>query len=137
MFCSQCGKEYQEGSKFCPSCGFNLEAKPIVQNNNLQNSMQLDLLEVKAKEKSLAVAGLINVLLVGAGYFYVGKYVWGTIIVISAVLAVIYAPEAILGLEVLSICGSIYAAHKYNKTLLEDALKSKMGAPSSQNNILL
>ena len=99
--------------------------------------MQLDLLEVKAKEKSLAVAGLINVLLVGAGYFYVGKYVWGTIIVISAVLAVIYAPEAILGLEVLSICGSIYAAHKYNKTLLEDALKSKMGAPSSQNNILL
>ena len=137
MFCSQCGKEYQDGSKFCPSCGFNLEAKTITQNNNQQNSMQMDLLEVKAKEKSLAIAGLINILLVGAGYFYVGKYVWGTIIVISAILAIMYAPEAILGLEILSICGSIYAAHKYNKALLEEVLKSKAGASSPQTNVLL
>ena len=99
--------------------------------------MQMDLLEVKAKEKSLAIAGLINILLVGAGYFYVGKYVWGTIIVISAILAIMYAPEAILGLEILSICGSIYAAHKYNKALLEEVLKSKAGASSPQNNVLL
>ena len=137
MFCSQCGKEYQDGSKFCPSCGFNLEAKTITQNNNQQNSMQMDLLEVKAKEKSLAIAGLINILLVGAGYFYVGKYVWGTIIVISAILAIMYAPEAILGLEILSNCGSKYAAQKYNKALLEEVLKSKAGASSPQNNVLL
>lgn len=137
MFCSQCGKEYQDGSKFCPSCGFNLETKMTTQNNNQQNSMQIDLLEVRAKEKSLAIAGLINILLVGAGYFYVGKYIWGTIIIISAILAVIYAPEAILGLEVLSICGSIYAAHKYNQSLLEDVLRSKTYGSDQQKNILL
>jgi hypothetical protein len=87
--------------------------------------MQVDFLEIKVKEKSLAIAGLVNILLIGAGYFYVEKYAWGMIIMISAVLAVVYAPEALFGLWTLSICGSIYAAHKYNKTLLENALKSK------------
>lgn len=137
MFCSQCGKEYQDGSRFCSSCGFNLESGKTVQhNNNLQNSMQADFLEIKAKEKSLAIAGLVNILLIGAGYFYVEKYAWGTIIFIGAVLAVLYAPEALLGLWALSICGSIYAAHKYNKKSWGDLLNSKK-MDSNQENILL
>lgn len=28
-FCSNCGSEYQEGSKFCQSCGHKLDSIPI------------------------------------------------------------------------------------------------------------
>lgn len=125
MFCSQCGKEYIDGSKFCPSCGYNLELSSSSKSNESASPiLQEDLLSVKSKEKSLAVAGLLNIALVGAGYFYVGKYIWGTILLIAAVMAFIYAPEMLLALFVLATIGSIYAAHRHNKKLMENLLNS-------------
>lgn len=40
MFCHVCGKENQEGSAFCTSCGANLnnnQTQPVNQNQNFQN----------------------------------------------------------------------------------------------------
>ena len=124
MFCSQCGKEIVDGAKFCPSCGCNLESANDSSCEKTGSNFREDLLSVKSKEKSLAVAGLINIALIGAGYFYVGKYIWGTILLIAAILSFIYAPEMLLALFVLATIGSIYAAHRHNKKLLENLLNS-------------
>lgn len=125
MFCPKCGKEYLDDSKFCSSCGYDLDSSSTSASKEQPSSaLQEDLLSVKSKEKSLAVAGLLNIALIGAGYFYVGKYIWGTILLIAAVMAFIYAPEMLPALFVLAIIGSIYAAYRYNKRLLRDLLNS-------------
>ena len=124
MFCSQCGKEYIDGVKFCPFCGYNLDSANASSNEKDNSNFQEDLVSIKSKEKSLAVAGLINIVLIGAGYFYVGKYIWGTILLIAVILSFIYAPEMLLALFVLATIGSIYAAHRHNKKMLENLLNS-------------
>ena len=124
MFCSQCGKEYLDGTKFCPSCGYNLDTGNAASIEKANGNFQEDLLSVKSKEKSLAVAGLLNIALIGAGYFYVGKYIWGTILLTAAVMAFIYAPEMLMALFILATIGSIYAAHRHNKKLLANLLNS-------------
>lgn len=125
MFCPKCGKEYLDDSKYCSSCGYDLDSSSTSASKEQPSSaLQEDLLSVKSKEKSLAVAGLLNIALIGAGYFYVGKYIWGTILLIAAVMAFIYAPKMLPALFVLAIIGSIYAAYRYNKRLLRDLLNS-------------
>lgn len=125
MFCPKCGKEYLDDSKFCSSCGYNLDSSNTSASKEQPSSaLQEDILSVKSKEKSLAVAGLLNIALIGAGYFYVGKYIWGTILLIAAVMAFIYSPEMLPALFILAIIGSIYAAYRYNKKLLRDLLNS-------------
>jgi len=125
MFCPKCGKEYLDSSKFCSSCGYNLDSSNTSASKEQPSSaLQEDILSVKSKEKSLAVAGLLNIALIGAGYFYVGKYIWGTILLIAAVMAFIYSPEMLPALFILAIIGSIYAAYRYNKKLLRDLLNS-------------
>jgi hypothetical protein len=125
MFCPKCGKEYLDSSKFCSSCGYNLDSSNTSASKEQPSSaLQEDILSVKSKEKSLAVAGLLNIALIGAGYFYVGKYIWGTILLIAAVMAFIYSPEMLPALFILAIIGSIYAAYRYNKKILRDLLNS-------------
>jgi len=124
MFCPKCGKEYLDSSKFCSSCGYNLDSSNTSASKEQPYPLQEDILSVKSKEKSLAVAGLLNIALIGAGYFYVGKYIWGTILLIAAVMAFIYSPEMLPALFILAIIGSIYAAYRYNKKLLRDLLNS-------------
>lgn len=123
MFCPKCGKEYLDDAKFCSSCGCSLDT--TVSSRSTEKSFQEKVLTIKSKEKSLAVAGLVNILVAGAGYFYVGKYIWGIIFLIGTVLSFIYAPEMYLALWIFSILGSIYAAYRFNKDLITKMLESK------------
>lgn len=87
--------------------------------------MQNELLQIEVKKKSLAVAGLFNVLIPGAGYYYVQKPVWGTIFVIATILAFIYSPASVTALYIISIIGSVFYGYKYNKELLQNAIEPK------------
>ncbi len=122
MFCPKCGKEYsEESAKFCSSCGHNFGG-PVSNTSTQTPSMQNTNLEIEVQKKSLAIAGLLNLLIPGAGYFYVAKPVWGIILVVATTVALFYSPASVTALYLLSIVGSIYYADKYNKKLLEEAL---------------
>ena len=67
MFCKHCGKEIDEGTKFCPSCGKE-QASGSVQSNPSIPSEDIS-------PKSRTIAALLAFFLGGLGIhrFYVGK----------------------------------------------------------------
>ena len=56
-----------------------------------------------------------------------GRVFWKIIVmttIVGVILSFIYAPEMMLALFILATIGSIYAAHRHNKKLFHDLLKS-------------
>lgn len=128
MYCKNCGKQIEDTAKFCGSCG-----TPQDYSDNINTSISQEdlLLEVELKEKNLWIAAGANLLFPGIGYFYAGSIGWGIIIII-AFIGAIYVGDAapISGLYLLSILGSVYQAHRFNKKVIEETLKSSR----QQNN---
>ncbi len=60
-FCSECGVEINEGDSFCSKCGFNFK-------RNIMTTV---------KKKNPATAAILNFLIAGIGYMYLGKWAWG------------------------------------------------------------
>ena len=73
MFCSNCGKEIPDGSKFCPLCGGNLTRATNISVNN-QATVNGASMEVKREGKSKMAAGLLGIFLgaLGIHNFYMG-----------------------------------------------------------------
>ena len=128
MYCKNCGTQLDDSAKFCGSCG---TPQTDIINDNVSISHEDILLDVELKKKNLLIAAGANLLFPGIGYFYAGSIVWGIIIII-AFIGAIYVGDAapISGLYLLSILGSVYQAHRFNKKVLEDTLKSSR----QQNN---
>ena len=92
-FCSNCGKETQEGSRFCKHCGATTAAagtsmpappppRPVY--TAAQQVYQEPL-------KNEGIAALASVILPGAGQIYVGKVKKGIILLVGAVVCSLIA----------------------------------------------
>lgn len=58
MFCVQCGKQIQDGAKFCPACGANL-----------QGDARADAQPAGGGSLKFVIAGIVMAAAAGAGYF--------------------------------------------------------------------
>jgi TM2 domain-containing membrane protein YozV len=70
-FCSECGMEVNEGDTFCPKCGFNLKGNIMAIKPPAANTTKT------VNKKSPATAAILNFLIAGIGYMYLGKWAWG------------------------------------------------------------
>ena len=73
MFCSNCGKEIPDGSKFCPLCGKNLTGGTNTSPSN-EVTVSSTPAEPEREGKSKMAAGLLGIFLGGLGIhnFYMG-----------------------------------------------------------------
>lgn len=73
MFCSRCGKQIEDGSKFCQYCGSAQEIKEYDSSEKVTHS------PVLVKEKRGIVFGMSVVDLIIAGLYVVAVFLWGNI----------------------------------------------------------
>ena len=65
MFCTKCGNEMQQGSKFCPKCGQNVEGSASVNNYDTNSNLR-----VKSNKKALMIIlSIVLVIILGAVSF--------------------------------------------------------------------
>ncbi|MDE7391056.1 MAG: TM2 domain-containing protein [Treponemataceae bacterium] len=90
MFCRNCGKEFEDGTKFCPACGTAVET-------GTQTPRMAQGHGGGRSHKSRTAAALLAFFFGGLGihYFYVGKYGTG---VMQIVLTCCYCIGAIWAL---------------------------------------
>ncbi len=69
-FCSECGAEVNEEDTFCSICGFNLKG-------NIAAIKSPTIPTKTVKKKNPATAAVLNFLIAGIGYMYLGKWAWG------------------------------------------------------------
>lgn len=68
MYCKKCGKEIEDGTKFCPNCGMSQVVDADFTNRFESTS------DVEVSDKSKIGAGLLQIFLggFGIGRFYLG-----------------------------------------------------------------
>lgn len=70
-FCSECGTKVSEEDNFCPICGANLRMAVEIEKPLTSVSTPI------IKRKSPPTAAILNFLIAGIGYMYLGKWAWG------------------------------------------------------------
>lgn len=63
MYCNNCGSEMADDAKFCPKCGKEAGAQPRASGTH----------GVAYTEKSVGLAVVLSLIIVGAGQMYAGK----------------------------------------------------------------
>ena len=64
MFCQKCGEKNKENVKFCEHCGASLNGKTLSSQKTAVHNIE---------QKSPVVACLLNLVLLGAGFMYLGQ----------------------------------------------------------------
>ena len=75
VFCSNCGTQLSDGTKFCPNCGKELDAQKIV----YIHSSQQDIYVHERKSKGLAMTLCFFLGWLGVHKFYLRKYFSGSL----------------------------------------------------------
>jgi TM2 domain-containing membrane protein YozV len=96
MYCPRCGSQIPDGSKFCPSCGNNLEGTPPPVYPGVPSYGQPVPQPNPAayyQRKSEGIALILAILLPGVGHIYAGKVTKGIILLVA-----FYGLAAVIGL---------------------------------------
>lgn len=134
MFCSNCGKEIENGIKFCPFCG-----KKIVDGNDDNYSETKNIpekidyssinLQYSNLKKSQWVAYLLWLLggTTGAHRFYSGNYIYCAVFLVLSIMS-LFSRE-MFALIVILLLIDLFILHlsisEYNKNLLEQLKQSQ------------
>lgn len=120
MFCSKCGKEIAEGSRFCPECGtqFGAPTASSGQSHNIaegtrDQTLSANLVYPKNPPMSPHLAW-VNLLLGGLAQMIFGQGMKGVVLAIATIVACVIFP--IIGNLFLSAV-SIVDAYKVAKKL--------------------
>ena len=84
------------------------------------------LLLVESRKKSGGIAALLNLLLPGAGYAYCGRWLLGIFAFFFVItLFVVSLGFAAIGLVLMLVIDGFLCANRYNKRMIEEALKAR------------
>ncbi len=67
MFCAQCGKEFDEGGKFCPHCGFKIGAVNIKEEETNENKDATTIEDANAQKTIGNIKKVIEAIIVRKG----------------------------------------------------------------------
>lgn len=121
MYCSNCGVEIPDGSKFCPERGASVAGGAPRQSSGPIDSSAALLFN----KKSEALALILSLLIPGLGQIYNGQTAKGVVMVVAAIIVAIIGVMLIIPLIVyivLWIYGMYDAyttAKEYNRYLLD------------------
>lgn len=123
VFCTNCGKENEDGSKFCFYCGKKFSLAEYVKGKRTERMevFESDKPNLKTQEhKSPWAAGLLNLIIAGLGLVYVKEYA-KAVIGFVLVLLVGWFGGLIFGLIALVfvMAWSSDEARKYNRKIDE------------------
>jgi hypothetical protein len=79
MFCENCGNKITKDSKFCPSCGIDLQ-KPIIIKDSKEN---IETTVVKEDKKTSIFNSIISIISI---LFFIGAFVFGRFLGLTAFL---------------------------------------------------
>ena len=135
MFCSNCGKELDDGVKFCSECG----QKIISQENNTDkvrdeenNIDEIDYSQINLQYSNLKKNKLVAYMLLllagtsGAHRFYAGNYIYCWVIFIFTLIWIFTkTPNPVPILLFIDLFALSNAIDSYNKNLLSDLETAK------------
>jgi TM2 domain-containing membrane protein YozV len=93
-FCNECGAEILKDAKFCQECGNEIKESKNIEPDSKSNQ--------KTDKKNPVEAALLNIIIAGLGFIYIGEYAKGLISFI-AVFAVGYFLGLIWGIIALIV----------------------------------
>ena len=84
MYCQRCGKEINDYSTFCSSCGASTDGG--TQTNNIPNYGPQNNAYVYSREKSNGVGIILGFFIPGLGHLYAGKIGRGLLIMFAGIM---------------------------------------------------
>lgn len=120
MFCSNCGKQLEDGSKFCPSCGSQISSEPDKPIRTVQISANTAKPTTTAKEKKP-----INKKAIKLAAFISGGVVLLTAIILLTVLVIVPAIKWNSAVSLMDDGNYVGAFEAFSKQMTEDKYDSE------------
>jgi Predicted membrane protein len=95
LYCQKCGKEINDNSTFCSSCGASTDGS--TQTNNIPNYGPQNNAYVYSREKSNGVGIILGFFIPGLGHLYAGKIGKGLLIMFSGIILSVISMIAVFG----------------------------------------
>ena len=122
MYCENCGTENEDEDKFCKACGQPLNnnvnttpttTNPVEKTTN-PNSEKPYSSGVVYKQKSMALAIILSILISGTGLMYSGAVVRGVVtLIITIVCGLLFLPIGVI-IGIIQIVDTYYAIKQVN-----------------------
>ena len=95
MYCQRCGKEINDSSTFCSSCGASTNGN--AQTNNIPNYGPQNNAYVYSREKSNGIGIILGFFIPGLGHLYAGKIGKGLLIIFLGIILSLISSIAVVG----------------------------------------